>query len=265
MSAHWLHQCKGFLIDLDGTVYRGKQALPHAKEFVEWLQQTGKRYLFVTNNSAPLPEELADRLRQMGISADPEHIFTSSQATVMYIKEHAAIENPSYYAIGEKGLHTALQNAGFVYEEDSPDYVIVGIDREITYKKLMTASLAIQKGAVFLGTNADKRVPAERGLVPGAGSLNAAVAAASGVNPVWVGKPEARMLEYSMRKMGTLHKETVMIGDNLDTDILAGANAGLYTILLLTGYSKREDADHSLVKPTAVINDLTELLQLLSS
>jgi 4-nitrophenyl phosphatase len=264
MPDHWLHQCKGFLIDLDGTVYRGKQALPQAREFVEWLQQTGKRYLFVTNNSAPLPEELTDRLCQMGIPAASEHIFTSSQATVMYIKEHAATENPSYYAIGEKGLHTALQTAGFIYEEDNPDYVIVGIDREITYKKLMIASLAIQKGAVFLGTNADKRVPAERGLVPGAGALNAALATASGVNPVWVGKPEAWMLDYSMRKMGTLPKETVMIGDNLDTDVQAGANTGVRTVLLLTGYSKREDVERSTVKPTAVINDLTELLQILS-
>lgn len=261
----WLQQCEGFLIDLDGTVYRGNQAIPHAKEFVEWVNQTGKPYLFVTNNSAPLPGEVAGKLQRMGIASDEGHIFTSSQATAMYIREHAATENPSYYAIGEKGLYAALEEAGFVYEENNPDYVIVGIDRDFTYGKLMTASLAIQKGAVFLGTNADKRVPTERGLIPGAGSLNAAVAAASGVEPMWVGKPEARMLEYSMKKMAIPPEQTVMIGDNLDTDILAGANAGIRTVLLLTGYSKREDVERSTVKPTAVIENFAELMHVLES
>lgn len=265
MSYKWLQQMEGFLIDLDGTLYRGNQALPHAKEFVEWLMQTGKRYLFVTNNSAPLPGEVAEKLQRMGIPTDEGHIFTSSQATAMYIREHAARENPTYYAIGEKGLFTALEEAGFVYEENNPDYVIVGIDRDVTYGKLMNASLAIQKGAVFLGTNADKRVPTERGLVPGAGSLNAAVAAASGVEPMWVGKPEARMLAYSMKKLAILPEKTVMIGDNLDTDILAGSKAGIRTVLLLTGYSKREDLERSTIKPTVIIDNFAELMQVLES
>lgn len=265
MSYKWLQQMEGFLIDLDGTLYRGNQALPHAKEFVDWVNQTGKPYLFVTNNSAPLPAEVAEKLQRMGIPTDERHIFTSSQATAMYIREHAATENPTYYAIGEKGLYAALEEAGFVYEEDNPDYVIVGIDRDFTYGKLMTASLAIRKGAVFLGTNADRRVPAERGFVPGAGSLNAAVAAASGVEPMWVGKPEARMLEYSMKKLAIASERTLMIGDNLDTDILAGSRAGIRTVLLLTGYSKQEDAERSTVKPTAVIENFVELMQILES
>lgn len=263
-SAQWLRECNGFLIDLDGTLYRGREAIPQAKEFVERLRESGKRYLFVTNNSALLPNQVADKLQKMGIPAVTEHIFTSSQATAMFMREHAKHATPTYYAIGEAGLHAALQAAGYQPDDEQPDYVVVGIDREFTYKKLMTASLAIQKGAVFLATNADKRVPTDKGLVPGAGSLNRAVATASGVEPIWIGKPEARMIHYSMQKIGTLPEKTVVVGDNLETDILAGANAGARTVLVLTGYSKREDVAQAEAKPDVIMRDLAEVLKVLT-
>ncbi|MFC4767103.1 TIGR01457 family HAD-type hydrolase [Effusibacillus consociatus] len=258
---NWLKECDGFLIDLDGTLYRGHDAVPHAKEFVEWLNRTGKKYLFVTNNSSRLPRQVAAKLREMGIPAEEEHVFTSSQATAMYIRNHSKVVTPAVYAIGEEGLLSALTDLGCRWEEENPDYVVVGIDRDFTYQKLMTASLAIRKGAVFLGTNADKRVPTEKGLVPGAGSLSRAVAAASGGEPVWIGKPEARMVEYSLQRIGTTPDRTVMIGDNLETDILAGINGGIRTVLVLTGYSSRRDAERSSHKPDMILEDLSEFLR----
>lgn len=258
----WLRECEGFLIDLDGTMYRGNEAIPHAKEFIEWLEQTGKKYLYVTNNSAPLPGKVAEKLCHMGIPAKTEHILTSSQVTAMYIKDHAGSKTPTFYAIGEQGLYAALEEAGCQYDETNPDYVVVGIDRDLTYEKLKIASLAIQKGAVFLGTNADKRVPTDQGLLPGAGSISALLAAASGTQPIWVGKPEARMVAYGMKKIGTVPERTVMIGDNLETDIMAGVNAGVRTALILTGYSKRKDTESSQAKPDAIIEDLAEFMHI---
>jgi 4-nitrophenyl phosphatase len=259
---NWLRDIDAFLIDLDGTLYRGQHAIPFAKEFIEWLDTHHKKYLFVTNNSAPRAETVAERLRGMGIPAETGHVFTSSQATAMYIKEQNHNETPSYYAIGEEGLITALEEAGCRQDAEQPHYVVVGIDRGLTYNKLMTASLAIQKGAVYLATNADKRVPTEKGLVPGAGSINQALATASGVEPVWIGKPEARMVEYSLQSLGVVAERTVMVGDNLETDILAGANGGVKTILVLTGYSQRDDAANSQAKPDLIVETLQELMQL---
>jgi 4-nitrophenyl phosphatase len=197
----------------------------------------------------------------MGIPAETEHVFTSSQAAAIFIKDHSTKKPPSVYAIGEEGLMTALREAGCRWEEENPDYVIVGIDREFSYQKLMTASLAIQRGAVFLGTNSDKRVPTEKGLLPGAGSLSLAVAAASGKEPIWIGKPEARMVQYGLQRIGTLPERTLMVGDNLETDIGAGIKAGIRTALVLTGYSSRMDAERTFQKPDLIVQDLSELIR----
>ncbi|GAX89671.1 TIGR01457 family HAD-type hydrolase [Effusibacillus lacus] len=259
-ETNWLKDCEGFLIDLDGTMYRGNQAIPCAREFVEWLNRTGRKYLFVTNNSSKLPRQVADKLSGMGIPAEEEHVFTSSQATAMYIKDHAKLANPTVYAIGEEGVVAALEEAGCRFDEESPDYVVVGIDRQFSYEKLKTASFAVQKGAIFLGTNADKRVPTEEGLAPGAGSLSRAVATASGVEPVWIGKPEARMVKYSIKRLGLIPEKTVIVGDNLETDILAGINAGIRSVLVLTGYSGMQDAQQTLHKPDLIVKDLAELI-----
>ncbi|BCJ88264.1 TIGR01457 family HAD-type hydrolase [Effusibacillus dendaii] len=286
-SIQSLLACDGFLIDLDGTIYRGNELLPGAKEFIAWLERIGKPYLFVTNNSSRTNEQFAQKLQQMGISAGPEHLFTSSQATAMYIREQAAADQPSVYIIGEEGLYTALRevgcrivnrmddaetvaDTGLADREDEalrlarPDFVVVGIDRQFTYQKLMTASLAIQNGAIFLATNADKRLPTERGLLPGAGSLCQALSAASGQEPVWIGKPEVRMMRYSLQRIGTQPERTVMIGDNLETDIRAGRQAGLKTLLVLSGYSSREDAEQAEYPPDFVMNDLTDFLRIIA-
>lgn len=251
---------KGFLIDLDGTLYRGEQAIPGAKEFVQWMQHHGKRYLFVTNNSAVYPQQVAKKLQRLGIPAKEEDIFTSSQATAMYIKEREQ-HAPEVQIIGEEGLRTALEEHGCQLVEEGGDYVVVGLDRQFTYEKMRRACEAIRQGAVFIGTNPDKCLPTERGLAPGAGSLIQAVACAVGKDPIWIGKPEARMIAYGMEKIGTDRASTVMLGDNLDTDILAGVRAGIRTVLVLTGYSRREDVDQAKAQPTAVFTDLRELLQ----
>ncbi|GIM44792.1 haloacid dehalogenase [Collibacillus ludicampi] len=257
---HWLQAIEGFLIDLDGTMYRGKEPLPYAKEFVEWLERNHKRYLFVTNNSSKRPEQVAETLISMGIPATPDHVLTSSQATAMFIQEHCD-HSPTVHMIGEEGLRTALEEIGCRLVEEEGEYVVVGIDRQFTYEKMKRACDAIQKGAVFIGTNPDKRLPTETGLAPGAGSLARAVSIAAGKDPIWIGKPEARMIEYGMKKIGTVKENTVVIGDNLETDILAGVHAGIRSILVLTGYSKREDICDAEGKPSFVVNDLAELVR----
>jgi 4-nitrophenyl phosphatase len=256
----WLQTIEGFLIDLDGTMYRGKEPLPHAKEFIEWLERTNKKYLFVTNNSSKRPEQVAETLRNMGIPATPDHVLTSSQATAMFIQEQQAVR-PTVYMIGEEGLKTALVEIGCRLVEEGADYVIVGIDREFTYEKMRRACDAVLKGAVLIGTNPDKRVPTESGLAPGAGSLARAVGIAAGKDPLWIGKPEARMIEYGMKKIGTVKEKTAVIGDNLETDILAGVRAGIRSILVLTGYSRREDIAKAEGKPSLVVNELAELMR----
>lgn len=258
-----LQEMDCFLIDLDGTLFRGNHPLPYAKEFVEWLQRTGKGYLFVTNNSSLTPEKVAEKLMGMGIPAAPEDVFTSSQATAMYIQEHRSHSSfsPKVFMIGEEGLKAALEGIGCTLVEQDSEFVVVGIDRQFTYEKMKRGCQEIQKGAIFLGTNPDKRLPTETGLAPGAGSLARGIGIAAGKDPIWIGKPEAAMITYGMKKLGGAKENTVVIGDNLETDILAAVRAGIPSILVLTGYSREEDIKEAQGKPTIVIKDLQELLR----
>jgi 4-nitrophenyl phosphatase len=259
-EARWLQQTEAFLIDLDGTLYRGKKVIPDAPAFIKWLEETGRQYIYVTNNSSRRPEQVAEHLRSLGIPAEAKHVYTSGMVAAKYIAEQPGAEK-RVYVIGEEGLRHALENAGCVITEDSPDYVVQGLDRQFSYEKLKTASLAIQAGATYLVTNVDKALPTETGLLPGAGSLLAAIRAASGTEPIVMGKPEARMIEYALDVLGVSKDRAVVVGDNLETDILAGVNAGVRTVLVLSGYSKREHLEGAKGKPTLVLDSLTELMK----
>jgi 4-nitrophenyl phosphatase len=250
---------KHLLVDLDGVIYRGTVPLKAAPEFVTWLRHRHIAFRLVTNNATLTPQQYRAKLAAMGIAVEADEIFTSSLATALYLQEQGQA-GKSACVIGEEGLRQALVDAGIRIVEESPDWVIVGLDRDLTYAKLATAALAINAGARFLGTNPDTSFPSERGLVPGAGAILAALTATTGVRPIVVGKPQPLMLQLAMKSMGGAEHDTAMLGDRLDTDIAAAAAVGIPSILVLTGVSARADLPASPVQPTLVVNDLDELI-----
>ncbi|MEJ8545901.1 TIGR01457 family HAD-type hydrolase [Brevibacillus borstelensis] len=254
---------RGYLLDLDGTVYRGKEVIPGAAEFIRHLRENNVPYLFLTNNSAATAGQVAERLQAMGIAASADEVYTSAMAAAHYLAEHASPGTP-VYAIGEEGLRAELTRHGFVLTEEAPRYVIVGIDRAFTYEKLTVAARAIRAGATLIATNRDAALPSENGLSPGNGSLVAAVSVASGQEPVVIGKPEPIIVRLALEKLGTVAEETLLVGDNLFTDIDAGARSGIDTLHVLTGFSSAEDALNHPNRPTHTAADLSEWLRRIS-
>ncbi|MBU8880800.1 TIGR01457 family HAD-type hydrolase [Bacillus sp. FJAT-29790] len=247
---------KGYLIDLDGTMYRGTEQIHEAADFVKKLRDLDLPYLFVTNNSSRTPAHVAAKLRGFSIHAEESQVFTSSQATANYIAEQK--KDASAYVIGEEGLRTALSEKGLTFAEEHTDYVVTGIDRSISYEKLSIACLAVRNGAVFISTNGDIAIPTERGLVPGNGSLTSVITVSTQTKPIFIGKPESIIMEQALQVLGTKKEETLMVGDNYDTDILAGMNAGLDTLLVHTGVTTKELLAKYEKKPTYVVETLDQ-------
>jgi 4-nitrophenyl phosphatase len=247
------------LIDLDGVLYVGTTALPGASEFIGWLRGRGIAFRLVTNNATLTPAGYVRKLGAMGIDVGEDEVFTSALATALYLRKQRGMQ--SAYVIGEEGLLEALHGAQVQLEVDHPDWVIVGLDRKLTYDKLAKAALALQRGARFLGTNPDRSLPTEGGLVPGAGAIQAALTAATGIQPTMIGKPEPLMLELAMSQLGGNLRDTAMLGDRLDTDIQGAVALGIPSILVLTGVSSRADIEASPSKPTDVVENLAALMQ----
>ncbi|GGE07068.1 haloacid dehalogenase [Marinithermofilum abyssi] len=247
---------EGYLLDLDGTLYRGNEVIPGALEFVNKLKDSGKPYLFLTNNSFRTPEEVAAKLREFGYPAEADQVVTSSMAAAHYLKEE--MNSPRVYAIGGNGLRTALKEAGCELTDRKPEAVVVGIDLDFTYEKMKKATLAIHEGARFIGTNGDLNLPTEEGLLPGNGSIIAGIQAATGVKPIFVGKPESVITEVALDKLQMNRDKLLMIGDNLMTDILTGVNAGMDTLLVYSGVTSPEDYEAADIKATHVIDDLRD-------
>lgn len=251
-----IHQYKGYLIDLDGTMYRGSEKIEEAGDFVVRLKEAGIPYLFVTNNSSRRPEQVAEKLVSLDVPAEADQVFTTSMATANYIAEQKA--DASYYVIGEEGIQHALESKGFTYDEENPDYVVFGIDRGINYEKLAIGALAIRNGATFISTNGDNVIPTERGFLPGNGSLTSVLTVATGQQPIFIGKPEPIIVNQALEKLGLTKEETVMVGDNYETDIMAGINAGMDTLMVHTGVTTREMLKEYKTQPTYVIDSLSE-------
>lgn len=247
---------KGYLIDLDGTMYKGTERIEAASDFVKRLSEKKIPYLFVTNNSSRTPAQVAEKLRSYDIPAEEELVFTTSQATANYIYERS--QRASLYVIGEEGLHTALKEKGFHYSGENAQYVVVGIDRELTYEKLAVACLAVRNGAVFISTNADIALPTERGFMPGNGSITAVISVSTQTKPIFIGKPESIIMDQALKVLGTSKDETLMVGDYYDTDILAGMNAGLDTLLVHTGVTTKEMLANYSRKPTHTVDTLDQ-------
>ena len=255
-----------FVFDLDGVVYRGEQLLPGAVDTIETLRQLGHQVYFFTNNSSKTREFYVEKLQRMGIATDVEHIMTASRATALYLMEQGA-QGKSVYMIGEDGLREALLSAGVKLVDDisaeKVDYVVVGIDHGFSFEKLVTAQQAIFGGAKLIATNPDLTFPGENGRVtPGNGALVAAVEAASGVKATVIGKPSPTAIHEILALAGSTPEEAVIVGDRLDTDVLAGKRIGAVTVLVLTGITSQADVDSAPpeMQPDVVIKSLPELL-----
>ncbi|MES1040297.1 TIGR01457 family HAD-type hydrolase [Peribacillus simplex] len=245
---------KGYLIDLDGTMYRGTEQIAEAAGFINDLRKRDIPYLFVTNNSSRTPAQVADKLRSIGISTEDEQVFTTSMATANYIAEQK--KDASVYVVGEEGIIEALKEKGMKLVEEHPDFLVMGIDRGINYEKLSKACLAVRNGAVFISTNGDIAIPTEQGLLPGNGSLTSVVSVSTQVQPIFIGKPESVIVDQALRVLGVPKEETIMVGDNYDTDILAGINAGIDTLLVHTGVTTKERLKQYKEQPTHVVDTL---------
>lgn len=235
-------QYSAMLIDLDGTMYHGDKPIAGAAALIQYLREQQIAYRFVTNNSSATAEQVAERLNTMGIMASSLDICTSAQATAHYIAAH--YESPRVYLIGEHGLRTALEEAGIIITEDAPNIVVQGIDREFTYAKGSKAVQYILAGAAFIMTNPDLLLPSNEGFVPGAGSIGAMLSASSGQQPIIVGKPSKLLIQFALDQLHVKAGQALVIGDNMNTDIAAGVNAGCGTALVYTGLTTEHNFEY---------------------
>ncbi|HEY46804.1 MAG: hypothetical protein AMJ88_01380 [Anaerolineae bacterium SM23_ 63] len=255
-----LSHIRALVIDLDGVIWRGQTALPGALEFFEILDERKIPFVLATNNAATSPEQVGRRLEFMGIHASTENVLTSGLASAEFLRRELP-PGASIYAIGEDPLKTALVHAGFSLSQDANDAraVVVGLDRQIRWEQLAEAALAIQAGALFLGTNPDVTFPVERGLVPGNGALLAALETATGVKAMIIGKPEPHLYLQAIAHLQAEPEHSLAVGDRLETDILGGQRAGMLTALILTGVTQRDALTSSPIQPNYVFDDLAQL------
>jgi HAD superfamily hydrolase (TIGR01457 family) len=250
-----------YLIDLDGVIYRGNTLLPGAKAFINWLDEHHKKYLFLTNNSFASEEEILDKLKNMGIFTDTQHMLSAGEAAVQNIARR--FPGASVYLVGEQPmlnlLHAYNLNA-VPLDAPGADVVLVGLDRHFDYEKLKGAVRAVRGGAAFIAINRDPLLPIVGGLIPGCGSMVAAIEASSDRSPEVVGKPQPMLLQEAMRTLHSQLDETVMIGDSLDVDIAGGIAAGTHTLLVLSGRSSRADLKTTPYKPDYVYPDIAAVL-----
>ncbi|WP_087972709.1 TIGR01457 family HAD-type hydrolase [Oceanobacillus rekensis] len=252
---------KGYLIDLDGTMYRGTESINGAADFVDELSRRGIPYLFVTNNSSKTQEDVSNKLNSMGIKAEPNQIVTTSLATANYIRSQK--EQARCFCIGEDGLHHALEASGMVMTDVDCDFVVMGIDRQVTYEKFTKACIAVRNGAAFISTNSDIAIPTERGLLPGNGALTSVVAVSTEQQPTFIGKPEAIIMEEALTLLGLTKEETLMVGDNYNTDIKAGINASIDTLMVFTGVTPFEELANVDIQPTYHVHNLNDWIELI--
>jgi 4-nitrophenyl phosphatase len=254
-----LDSARGFVIDMDGVIYRGDTRLPHVSEFLTALERRGIPFLMATNNSMRTPEQFAHKLAGMGIDLDPERILTSSVATRGWVQDRYPA-GTKVFVVGMASLQEAMLGDGyFTPAGKDAEVVVSGADFDLTYEKLKIACLAIRAGARYVATNGDTTFPTEEGIIPGAGAIIAALRAATNVEPDVVGKPSTGMIEEALQSLGTKPEETVMLGDRLDTDILAGERAGMPTLLVMTGVTSPAELESSSIRPDVVVDDLAPL------
>lgn len=250
---------KGFICDMDGVIYHGNRLLPGAKEFVDWLQREEKEYLFLTNNSGMTQKELQQKLLRMGLDVPEEHFYTSALATAEFLKAQAP--GCSVYALGEAGLLNALYDAGLTMNDVNPDYVVIGEGKSYSLDTLTKAVNLVRKGAKLIGANSDVSGPIENGIAPACRALIAPIEMATGKHAYFCGKPNPLMMRTGLRLLGCHSEEAVIIGDRMDTDIVAGTESGVATVLVLSGISDENTPSQYAYQPTVILPGVGDIVR----
>jgi NagD protein len=251
-------QYANYLMDMDGVLVHEDQAIPGADQFLDHLRANDRRFLILTNNSIYTPRDLTARLRRTGLDVPPDALWTSALATAKFLAEQRP--GGSAFAIGESGLTTALHEIGYTLSAAEPDYVVLGETRTYSFERIATAVSLIRGGARFIATNPDPTGPSPAGPLPATGSVAALISTATGIQPYYVGKPNPLMMRSALRAIDAHSETTVMIGDRMDTDIVAGLEAGMDTVLVLTGISDRDDAGRFSYQPTRIVDSVADLV-----
>ena len=252
-----LRNKQGYISDMDGVIYHGNCILPGVKEFVDWLYKEDKPFLFLTNSSERSPLELRQKLSRMGLDVDESHFYTSALATAKFLAEQAP--GCSAYVIGAPGLVNALYDAGITMNDVNPDYVVVGETDSYNYNMIIKAVQLINKGARLVGTNPDMTGPSEMGIIPACQALVAPISLATGKTPYFVGKPNPLMMRTGLKMLNVHSADAVMIGDRMDTDIVAGMESGLMPALVLSGVSTLDNINVFSYRPSIILNGVGDI------
>jgi len=246
-----------FICDMDGVIYHGNRLIPGVKEFIEWLEGNGKNFLFLTNGSGRSPRELAQKLERMGLHVGQEHFYTSAQATAAFLQSQCP--GGSAYVIGEPGLTYALYEAGFSMNDVNPDYVVFGGPKSINYEQIEKASRLVMDGAKLIGTNSDLVDPSEHGIIPACRALISPIELTTGRKAYYVGKPNPLMMRHALKTLNCHRADAVLIGDRMDTDIIAGIETDIDTVLVLSGVTTMDDLDKFAYRPKYILNNVGEI------
>lgn len=247
-----------YLMDMDGVLVHEEHLVPGADEFLAELQAAGTPFVVLTNNSIRTPRDLRARLVRSGLDIPEKSIWTSALATATFLDNQRP--GGSAYVVGESGLTTALHEIGYVLTDNDPDYVVLGETRTYSFEAITTAIRLVERGARFIATNPDATGPSRDGSLPATGAVAALITRATGRDPYYVGKPNPLMMRSALRAIGAHSENTLMIGDRMDTDVVSGLEAGLQTILVLTGISTRQSVEMFPYRPTLVLNSVADLV-----
>lgn len=253
-----LCEVKCFLLDMDGTIYLGNRLFDGTLDFLSYLKETGRNFLFLTNNSSKDNIHYVNKLKNLGIEVTKDDVLTSGEATASYL--HAQKPGARVYLLGTPELEREFISWGFTLTDENPDYVVLGFDQTLTYQKLVTACDLIRAGVTYIATHPDFNCPVENGYIPDTGSMIELIAASTGKRPKVIGKPNKEIIESAFRKRKYEQNEYAMVGDRLYTDIATGNNAGICSILVLSGEATVEDVEQSEVKPMFMLKDISEIL-----
>lgn len=252
-----LRNKKGYICDMDGVIYHGNKILPGVKEFIEWLYQEDKKFLFLTNNSAKTPQELQEKLARMGLQVDKSHFYTSALATASFISSQTP--NARAFVIGEPGLYNALYEKGIILDDNEPDYVIIGESSSYNYDNICRAVHHVQNGARLIGTNSDLTGPTEHGIIPACRAFVKPIEMVTGTEAYYIGKPNPLMMRTGLNMLGVHSNEAAMIGDRMDTDMVSGIESGLDTVLVLSGVSTMETVKSFPYRPRLILSGVGEI------
>src|SRR3954469_10360212 len=251
---------RAWLSDMDGVLVHEEDPIPGAADFVARLTGTGRPFLLLTNNSIYTPRDLKARLHRSGIDVPEDAIWTSALATAQFLDDQRP--GGTAYVIGEAGLTTALHEIGYVMTDRDPEYVVLGETRTYSFEATTTAIRLIEKGARFIATNPDVSGPSQQGPIPATGSVAALITKATGVDPYFVGKPNPLMMRSALNRIDAHSETTVMVGDRMDTDMVAGLEAGLRTVLVLTGSTRSDQIDRFPYRPSTVVESIADVVDL---